>query len=565
MAIGNIFLNNLKTVSRNWIYLIILIICPIVLISVSGIMLKSVDYKNIPVGIVNSNESYRFDSSYFSKVKIYPRLENCITDLSSSKVGICIHSYEGEEKYNADVYIDNRKRVVEYYVKQFILEKFSQERFYFFQESAENVESELALFSASLADSKTEMYNAYYELEDQERKLEGYRKNLSVIRSDFDDIYYSLKEIEPEITNLKNDLNSETNSVSGNLSLIREKKEDIQSNLYVMDNYLSTRLSATDYAYFQNVVNQGLSDLDEIETSLEAINDSYSDPDFVRAVNNLDSAIDQMDSIKLTLDSLDADLEDSIVQTRESKERINLFIQNLNEGEMQIEELTGKLGEKNVFIEFRKAFLFSDDPILVSFPLLIAIISTFTSLVLSNIFILKQTGSKSYLRETLSPTKDFSFILAGYLTNLFFIFIQIITLIVIGLYLFHGAFFDNLGLIVLAIFLAVSVFILMGMIVGYFIKTESLSILLSVFSVILFFVFSDILAPTALTGPIIKFLINLNPFVILNGILFDAILVKSDFSVISGFFVKLVILFFVFGVLVYVSRKINKRWFFNHQ
>ncbi len=565
MALWNIFLNNLKTVSRNWVYLIILIVCPIILISVSGIMLNSVDYKNIPVGICNSDESYSFDNSYFNKVKIYPSLQDCIGDLSSSKTNICIHSYEGEEKYNVDVYIDNRKRMVEYYVKQFILEKFSEERFYFFQESSKDVETELALFSSSMESSKNEMYNAYYELEDQERKLQGYKQNLSVIRNDFDVIYYSLKEVEDEISDLKEDLNSETNSVSGNLSVIREKRTEIESNLYVLESYLVTRLPATDYSYVKNVMDAGINDLKEIETSLEAINDSYSDPEFVRAVNNLDTAIDQMDSIKFTLDNLDSDLENSIQSTRESKERIHLFIQNLNEGKMQIEELMERLSEKNVFIEFKKSFLFSEDPILISFPLLIAIITTFTSVVLSNIFILKQTGQKSYLRETLSPTKDFSFVLAGYLTNLFFIFIQVVTLILIGFYLFHGSFFENLGLIMLAIFLAVSVFILIGMIIGYLIKTESLSILLSLFSVILFFVFSDILAPTALTGPIINFLINLNPFVILNNILFDVILIKSEFYLIKEFFIKLLILFGIFSILTYISKKINKKRFFNHQ
>jgi hypothetical protein len=566
MAIFNIFKNNIKTVIRNWIYLVILIICPIILIAVAGVMLKSVDFKNIPVGIVESNATYQLDKSFFNHVRIYPSLDSCFADISASQIGMCIYSYEGDEKHNVDVYIDNRKRIVEYYAKQIVLEKFSAERFYFFEQSAKDVEQRLNLFSSSINSSKKELYNAYYELDEQEKKLGEYQKNLTIMRRDFNEVYSSLKEVQPQIEALKQDLNSDPNSVSGNLSVIKQRRAEIESNMGTLKYYLKSRLSPTDYTYVETMLDDALNDLKDMEASLEEINESYSDPDLKKAVNNLDSAIDQMDSIKSTLDQLDIDLQDSIVRTRESKERIHLLIQNINEEEMQIGELSDKLGEKGVFIQFRSPFeKMSDDPILISFPLLIAIIATFTSMVLSNLFILKQTGQRSYLRETLSPAWDLSFLISAYLTNLFFIFVQVITLLIIGFFLFHTAFFNSLSIVIFAIFLAVSVFILIGMIIGYLVKNQNLSILLSVFLVILFFVFSDILAPTALTSPIIQFFINLNPFVILNNILFDAILINSPFSVLRIFFTKLEILFGVLSIVVYLSRKINKRRFFKEE
>ena len=553
-----IFRNNLRTISRNWIYFVILIICPIVLILLSGVILNSADYNNIKVGIINEDQSKSFDDSFFKNKEVFSSLSECIEAVSASRANICIHYYETEEKHSIDVYVDNRKKLVDFYSRQYILEKFSQEKLDFFEQSSKDFSQRLSVFSSSINDSKTELYLAYYELEDQEKTLQEYRVKLAETRATFDELSTSLKEIQPEISRMKNDLNSETNSISGNLSLIKKQKDLIENNIYILETFLSLKLTSNDYYYVVEVLDSSLKNLEELEKSLEAINETYSDPGFVRAVNNLDSAIGQIDSIQKTLNEIDSEMENSIENTKKSKENIDHLIQNLNDGEFRIAEMKNQLEGKGTYLEFQSAFIFSTDPILLSFPLLISIIIVFTSIVLSNLFILKQTGAKSYEREILTPTSDRSFFVAGYLTNIFFIFIQIVALFLIGYYLFSGIIFDNIGLIFLAIFLATSIFVFIGMIIGYLVRTQSLSMLLAIFLVILFLVFSDILAPTEIAGPIIKFLLVLNPFIVINAILFDIIVVKVNLVTLVPEFVKLGAIAFVLLVVAFISKIVSK-------
>jgi hypothetical protein len=559
MAILSIFSNNLKTVSRNWIYFIVLIICPIILIIISGIILNSANFNNIAVGIIDENKNYDIDINSFNHPREFSSLTKCIEQLSLQKVSICMHSHESQEKHNIDVYIDNRKKVIEYYSKQFILEKFSEEKLYFYEQTSKDIEQKISIFSTDIKNSKKELLNAYAELEEQEEKLQEYHQKINQAKKNFNEISASLKRIQPQIKRLKDDLNSETNSVSGNLALIKERRKTIENNMDVLKKYLSTKLSPLDYNYVIGIIDSSIQSLIEIENNMETINQSYSNPEFVKAINDLDSAIGQIDSASKMLEELEIEIINSKENTKNSKEKILYLIQTLNEGEENIKIIAEKLDNKNAYINFMQAFLYSNDPIIASFPFLVSIIITFTAIVLSNMFILKQTSQKSYFREALTPTGDFSFFISAYLTNLFFIFIQIFTLFMIGYVLFGNTLFYNLNILLLTIFLSTSIFIFMGMITGYLIKTQSLSMLLAIFMVIIYFVFSDILAPVALTGPIVKFLVNLNPFVIHNSILFDILLVQSHSEILMEGITKLTIIFCICFILTYVSKKINKR------
>ena len=97
MKIYSIFKKNFKTVSRNWSYLAILLICPFVLILISGAMLKSNNYDNIKVGIIDEDANYDLNTSGIKNLIPYDSLSSCITDLTNSKASVCIHlTLDGE-------------------------------------------------------------------------------------------------------------------------------------------------------------------------------------------------------------------------------------------------------------------------------------------------------------------------------------------------------------------------------------------------------------------------------------------------------------------------------------
>ena len=69
MKIFTIFKKNLKTISRNWNYFLVLFICPIILILITGAMLNSSNLENVKIGIIGDNFDYKIYFNNFNNYK----------------------------------------------------------------------------------------------------------------------------------------------------------------------------------------------------------------------------------------------------------------------------------------------------------------------------------------------------------------------------------------------------------------------------------------------------------------------------------------------------------------
>jgi len=171
-------------------------------------------------------------------------------------------------------------------------------------------------------------------------------------------------------------------------------------------------------------------------------------------------------------------------------------------------------------------------------------------------FILKQVNRPSYFRDIISPARNFNFIFANYFINLFFVFIQASVLFLIGRSLSVLS-FEVLLTFAIGIFLSSSIFILIGMSLGYLIKSQNLSMLIAIFLVMFFLIMSDLLAPSILASSFIRFIISLNPFVLLNEILADSfILERPLISLIPSL---TLLAYWLCGLIiaVYLSKRIS--------
>ena len=83
--------------------------------------------------------------------------------------------------------------------------------------------------------------------------------------------------------------------------------------------------------------------------------------------------------------------------------------------------------------------------------------------------------------------------------------------------------------------------------------------LVSIFSVLVFFVFSDILSPIALSGPMMRFILGLNPFMILKELLSELLIFKTGQSATKTSLIVLTIIFVIMFIGTYFSKKISKR------
>jgi ABC-type multidrug transport system permease subunit len=316
---------------------------------------------------------------------------------------------------------------------------------------------------------------------------------------------------------------------------------------------LSDKLTPEDYSSMLLIINLIENDINEMRSLIHQIEVSNAN----LLTSNFNLIVGEIESIRDTLYKIDSDLDYSINKTVESQNRVSDFILRLDSASEEIQIFQDNMDLNKITFEFKNSRVIPDDPILVAFPLLVTIIITFTSLVLPNIFVLKQINSPSYMRELFSPVRDWIFLSAEYLVNLFFILIQVLVLFLLGFYWFDIP-VSSLQTFVIWTLITASIFIFLGMSFAYLIRSQSLSMLITIFFVMILFIFSDLLVPINLGGTAVKILVNLNPFVILKTILQDILVFKEQINFITGIGVWVSFSFLISLMILIVSRKINR-------
>ncbi|MBU4502013.1 MAG: ABC transporter permease, partial [Nanoarchaeota archaeon] len=195
------------------------------------------------------------------------------------------------------------------------------------------------------------------------------------------------------------------------------------------------------------------------------------------------------------------------------------------------------------------------------FPTFIVLILMFISLLLATTVTIREKLSKAFFRNFIVPSSDFLFMIGGYLTNILIVILQLV--ILFGAAIF---FLPELKGVLFSLFLVLlviaSVFILMGMFIGFIFKSEETATLgaISIGSLMLFFSNTILPIETLPTG--IREIARLNPFVlgvsVLKRIMLFGANFSKEFSQISLEVYMLICFAAIFFVLAFVAREVLK-------
>ena len=193
------------------------------------------------------------------------------------------------------------------------------------------------------------------------------------------------------------------------------------------------------------------------------------------------------------------------------------------------------------------------------FPTLVVLIVMFIGLLLSSILVVREKLSSAYFRNFITPTKDWLFILSDYVTNLIIIFIQLVIIFAVALYFFKESLLAVMLNSFIIVLLLSTLFIFLGMLIGYLFKSEE-TVVLATFSLgSLFLFFSGTILPLETLPEYIRGVADLNPFVLGEGILKKIMLFNLGFSEL-GFALQAVLIYIAILVAgVYFARRLSKR------
>ena len=193
------------------------------------------------------------------------------------------------------------------------------------------------------------------------------------------------------------------------------------------------------------------------------------------------------------------------------------------------------------------------------FPTLVVLLIMFIGLLLSSILIVREKLSAAYFRNFITPTHDLVFILSDYATNLIILFIQLVIIFGVGLYFFRENLFSVLLKSSIAIFLLSTLFISLGMLLGYLFRSEE-AVALGAFSIgSLFLFFSGTILPLETLPEAVKKIADFNPFVLGEAVLKKIMLFNLGFTELGSTLYILLAYILVSFIAVYYARKLSKQ------
>ncbi|MBW3022520.1 ABC transporter permease [Candidatus Woesearchaeota archaeon] len=193
------------------------------------------------------------------------------------------------------------------------------------------------------------------------------------------------------------------------------------------------------------------------------------------------------------------------------------------------------------------------------FPTLIVLIVMITSILLASTIVMNEKKSPSFFRNNIAPVGQFLFNLGTYLTSFIIILVQLIIFVTVALIFVNLSLLGAVPTTLMSLFFIISVFVLIGMCIGFFFKSEETTTLAAISISALLLFFSNTVLPIESMPFYIRMIAQYNPFVISEGLLKQSLVFHAPITAFAHGILYLVIgcaaFFIVLLALVIRSRK----------
>ncbi|MBI5002678.1 ABC transporter permease [Candidatus Woesearchaeota archaeon] len=323
---------------------------------------------------------------------------------------------------------------------------------------------------------------------------------------------------------------SEAEGISSDFDELQEQLDDVRSQLETAQSQQESVLAAAQ------------TNLDSLQSQLEA------------SSAKIDEISEQKDAIASDIDAMIALLDENIATIDAVQQSISEISDSMSSAAIgDAEDIVNPVLTRIKPILEKKSYLD------YTMPALIVLVIMFMSILLSSTIVMTEKQSRAYFRNYITPIPDFTFLVSIYLTNIIVVFFQAMILLVIADLAFGVSIFSNFPSILFAILIIGSIFILLGMSIGYLFVSEETSTLASISLSSIFLLFSSFLIPIESLSETIGSIAVYNPFVLSEGVLRQLVIFgNSFFSAGNDVFILLFYVLFLAAVL-YVCELIDKR------
>lgn len=412
----------------------------------------------------------------------------------------------------------------------------------------------LDALSTKLEEQTTELSldlttNLLNKLESTRQELDKKRTTIASIKTDNQllanqmvlleqQIKLKIPELESTSDEVRDYILTKINYTEDEISSINSKIESLNVSNSTKNSLISQMNSINTYLY-------------NIKTKV----DGSSQSDLTRIKEITEELDSSLSTISLTLSATSSQTRSRIVELQTSIDNIynNLETIKVKNATTIVNPITTQI--KTVIPE--RSYLN------YLFPPLIVLVVMFISVLLSTTLVMMEKHSMAYFRNFITPTRDITFILATFLTNILLVTIQLVIILIISINFFKAQILSSLLTAIPAMLLIVIFFTFVGMLIGYLFTSEETATLASISLGSIFLFLSDVILPLESMPSYVGNIARFNPFVVGENLLRKAVLFQAKFSVLANDFYLLLIYSAVLFIFIWISQKVLRKHLFH--
>ncbi len=572
MKLGTIIKKNFRLLIRSRSSALVVLFGPLLIMLIVGIAFNSQASLNINVGyklLDKNNLSLGFvkllDENY--NTREYNKIESCISDIKSSDMHICI-------LFPADFRISNNKT-------NKIIFLVDNSKINLFESVIDSIEKRFNNLALEVSESLTKgivmkLNEAQETLENKSRLIERLKKEGLAELKKVKEIKEELKEINASYKSSKN-----VNYLKTKLKSIKKSLEDIESyysEISEKTNELidslnekanSSSMSSSEKSDFSDELNDTKDELNSIEDDLNTtINTSISLADEGLELNSklkteitglrqkLDNANRKLEIAIPEQESLEKSIEKSYSYICAVEKALKGIFENINSTKVTDVNTITRPIEKDI-----KPVVTEQSQLSFYFPYLVIVVIMFIGLMLSSTLVIMEKSSKAFFRNTISPVREHMFIIASFFTVIIVLILQAMIIFSLFSFYFGKDITGNFPAIGLALFAAMFLFSILGIIIGSLFQTEETGTIASISLTAVFIFMSDLVLPLEkLPANIAVIAKSYNPFMLCSDILRRAIVHKAGIEELGTMLQTIGIYIFVLItslLLIYYLKRIS--------
>ena len=525
---------------------------PMLIIALILFAFSSSQELNVSIGISGSSQE-GVGTDFFTGLEEegytlidYENVDDCIEDLKFSIINLCVNFPENF------VSEDDSDKNVEFYV--------DQSRLNVAQEVIYSVGANIESTSEEITDEKTkevlggigeEVLSISLSQEEAMQILEG---EASFAMSE---ISSSSSDVESDVDSIDSEMGSAVSDSASGVLLVDEMSDSYNTILENAEDILDEVDAITDPSSSLSDAQEALQEA--LDTEGENITDVLNDLE--SAMGSLASAVGTMDTSMEGLLSSSESLSSSVSSLQTQIGLVEDELSDIGTSANVIAALSGQDIENKFGISVHE-ILSSSDKSLFMFPYYLCLLLLFVGMILASNLIVIERQSKAYFRNNTSPTSNLTRFFARFCVTFVVLALQATLVLLAAQFFLHIPVFENIAMTGLILVLSISLFLLLGYLIGYIFKTqEGTNIaLLSLGGALTFL--SNLILPIESFSYIIREALLYNPYMLSSELLKKSILFQSGIVSLGPEILLLIGYVCLLFILVVVLLKLSgSSWF----